>query len=487
MFRFRTLFGISLLILSALAQGAEVRTVGAITFEKCIAEGLSRFYSAWCADFTVPENHAGDSSRDISVALTWLPAKTTVDDATPIVFLAGGPGQGARESYPSLRSAFYEMNENHPILLIDQRGTGNSGALHCDFGSLDAPVDNDPEYLVQMARDCRAEFSEVALQHYTTDDAAQDIELVRQALKVPQLVVYGVSYGTRLAQRYAALYPDHLRALILDSAVPSQLVLLAEHGRSLDAALEGRFAACGSQSDCAESLGTIGDTLERLLDRVETGAPSEVSFRDSQTGMITKVNLSRDHLVSVLRLLSYQSETAAMLPQLIANAESNGFADFVALSDLLLTPLVQSIAHGLQLSVICSETMPYLTPANTAGEEETLLGTQLIEITRLQCQEWPSKPIAEDFFSPPEHTIPTLILAGEFDPVTPAAYGRTIAEDLENATLIVVPDEGHAVIGIGCLEDLAAEFVANLSIQSTRCIDEWQGVPMFSGPHGWSP
>ena len=71
--------------------------------------------------------------------------------------------------------------------------------------------------------------------------------------------------------------------------------------------------------------------------------------------------------------------------------------------------------------------------------------------------------------------------------MTPAAYGRTIAEDLENATLIVVPDEGHAVIGIGCLEDLAAEFVANLSIQSTRCIDEWQGVPMFSGPHGWSP
>jgi len=153
----------------------------------------------------------------------------------------------------------------------------------------------------------------------------------------------------------------------------------------------------------------------------------------------------------------------------------------------LLTPLVQSIAHGLQLSVICSETMPYLTPAKTAGEEETLLGTQLIEMTRLQCQEWPSKPIAEDFFSPPEHTIPTLILAGEFDPVTPAAYGQTIAEGLENATLIVVPDEGHAVIGIGCLEDLAAEFVANLSIQSTRCIDEWQGVPMFSGPHGWSP
>ena len=186
-------------------------------------------------------------------------------------------------------------------------------------------------------------------------------------------------------------------------------------------------------------------------------------------------------------MLSYQPSTAVMLPSLLVNAKRDGFADILALNHIVVESMQEAISHGLQLSVICSESIPFLTEQDRDAEADTLLGAQLIEFSRSQCEVWPQKPVTDDFHSLAAHDIPTLVVTGELDPVTPPRYGDVIAAGLQNAQHISVKGEGHSVLNVGCLPRLVADFVETLAFQETECIDNRQSLPVFTGVYGWEP
>ncbi len=466
----------------------ETKRIGSIEFEKCMAEGQRSVYAAWCGSLSVPENHNDPKSPKVDLALTWIPPRSQVEGAVPLVFLAGGPGQGARSSFPSIRSGLSKVGEFAPLLLMDQRGTGSSQSLDCPFSedeiaALDA---SDRAVAKRLAQDCLSLYAGRALAHYTTDDAAKDLDLVRQGLGFSALNVAGVSYGTRLAQRYAALYPDKTRSLLLDSPVPSNLVLLSEHGRNLDFAINARLSACTESADCHAELGDTRAVLNELLDQLEN-SPTETRYRHPRTGEYHVTMVDPNHLISVLRMLSYQSSTAVMLPALLVSAKQDGFADILALNHIVVESMQEAISHGLQLSVICSESIPGLTQQDVDAEADTLLGTQLIEFSRSQCEVWPQKAVADDFHTLARHAIPTLVLTGEFDPVTPPRYGDIIVSGLQNAQHISVRGEGHGVLSVGCLPRLVGDFVETLAFPETECIDTRLSLPVFTGAHGWEP
>lgn len=478
------------LLLSISVEGfaAETKRIGSLEFEKCMAEGERSVYPALCATLAVPENHDQPEGSTVDLALTWIPPRSDSADSIPLVFLAGGPGQGARASFPSIRSGLSRVGEFAPILLVDQRGTGESQALDCPFSEEDVAVldANDRELAQRLARDCMERHAGRALAHYTTDDAAMDLELVRQVLGLNALNVAGVSYGTRLAQRYAALYPDQTRSLVLDSPVPSNLVLLSEHGRNLDFAISARLSACSENPECYANLGDTRLLLDELLNQL-SHSPIETRYRHPRTGEYLTTSVGQNHLISVFRMLSYQPSTAVMLPTLVANAKRDGFADILALNHIVVESMQESISHGLQLSVICSESIPFLAQADVEAEADTLLGAQLIEFSRSQCEGWPQKAVLEDFHSLAAHDIPTLVVTGELDPVTPPRYGDVIAAGLTNAQHITVKGEGHSVLNVGCLPRLVADFVETLKFQETECIDNRESLPVFTGVYGWEP
>ena len=466
----------------------ETKRIGSIEFEKCMAEGERSVYAAWCGSLLVPENHNDPKSGKVDLALTWIPPRSQLEGAVPVVFLAGGPGQGARASFPAIRSGLSKVGEFAPILLMDQRGTGDSQALDCpiseeDMAALDA---RDQVVAKQLAQGCLLRHAGRDLAHYTTDDAARDLELVRQRLGFGALNVAGVSYGTRLAQRYAALYPAQTRSLLLDSPVPSNLILLSEHGRNLDAAINARLSACNASPECYAKLGDTRLVLEKLLDQLKH-SPTETRYRHPRSGEHHTTLVDPNHLISVLRMLSYQPATAVMLPTLLVNAKRDGFADILALNHIVVESMQEAISHGLQLSVICSESIPGLTQQDVDAEAGTLLGAQLIEFSRSQCEVWPQKAVADDFHTLARHAIPTLVLTGEFDPVTPPRYGDIIVSGLQNAQHISVRGEGHGVLSVGCLPRLVGDFVETLAFQTTECIDTRQSLPVFTGAHGWEP
>ena len=115
------------------------------------------------------------------------------------------------------------MQRERDIVLVDQRGTGGSNALNCPFPDEDEAADLTPAQLRAHARDCLASLH-ADPRFYTTSVAVQDLDAVRAALGYARINLYGVSYGTRVAQHYLRRFPGQVRALILDGVVPPDAV-----------------------------------------------------------------------------------------------------------------------------------------------------------------------------------------------------------------------------------------------------------------------
>jgi pimeloyl-ACP methyl ester carboxylesterase len=145
-----------------------------------------------------------------------------------------------------------------------------------------------------------------------------------------------------------------------------------------------------------------------------------------------------------------------------------------------------SIMHGMQLSVICSEDTELATAPADAG---TLMGAEFIDFTLAQCEAWPKGQRAADFRAPLSGEVAVLAISGELDPVTPPRYGDEVVKGLANARHLVLPGQGHNVIGVGCMPKLFAQFIESGSAKAlnAECLQRLSATPPFAGNYGWEP
>ncbi|MEM1082433.1 MAG: alpha/beta fold hydrolase, partial [Pseudomonadota bacterium] len=218
---------------------------------KCelIAPGGLLSAEAMCGTLTVPENHAAPDGTTLDLAWAVIPARLGSVEPDPIVFLAGGPGQSARDVAPMVQGWMNNANRSRDLIFLDQRGTGGSNALTCEFDDVDLMAEVDYERLNEQLRSCMQD-NGAALDRYTTRDGADDLEYLRQSIGVEQLNLVGGSYGTRMAQDYQKHYPNRVRSVIIDGVVPTRLKLGSEHAEKLDQSLERLFAACQADAAC---------------------------------------------------------------------------------------------------------------------------------------------------------------------------------------------------------------------------------------------
>ncbi len=470
---------------------AQARSLGTLEFEACtLAPAFGQTaIEAQCATLTVPEDRGRPDGRRIELAIAWVPAR---GDAAPdpVFMLAGGPGQAARDAYPGIARAFDEVRRSRHVILVDQRGTGESKPLFCRDGEgrpavLEDDAEMSPDALRAFAERCREQLSaEADLRFYGTGEAIDDLDSVRQALGAEAINLVGISYGTRVAQQYAKRYPAHTRAVVLDGVVPNDLVLGGEHARNLESALDMHFARCREDSLCLERFGDPRERLDTLL-AIEEGP--EVSFRHPTSGESIRETYRRGHLVSVARIFAYAPNAAALLPLTLGEAGAGRFEPLLAQSRLVGETLGEQIHHGMQLSVMCTEDVDELT--EDAADEGTVLGTELIALMRAQCAVWPKGARAEDFRTPLSGPVPTLLLSGELDPVTPPRYGDAAVAHLDNGRHLVLKGQGHNTIGIGCMPRLMARFIesADPAALDTACLDSLRAPPPFVAFYGWEP
>ena len=322
---------------------------------------------------------------------------------------------------------------------------------------------------------------------YTTTIAMHDIDAARRALGYETVNLYGGSYGTRAAQVYYRLFPDQVRSIVLDGVVPQTLGLGTEHALKLDQAVYRVLAACEADTDCAthfpDTAGKLRDLLRSAIDQ-----PVDVTIEHPTTGEPVTLRFEREVLASALRFLSYSPETQAMLPMLIHEAATEQRYDRLASQMMITTTgLQQTIARGMEMSVMCAEDYPLFPVA--IEPNDTLLGTLMEEVVRVQCGIWPAGPVPDGYHEPVSGDVPVLLLSGENDPVTPPEYGDEVAAYFERATHLIAPGQAHIVATRGCMGDIVSTFVidGNADNLDTDCMARLERSPFFHSLTGPAP
>ena len=475
------------------APPAKPRMLGDIAFTPCTLPSQfgTQGVEAQCGTLAVPENPALPQGRKVVLDIAWVPAAEDVlDEPDPVFMLAGGPGQSATASYPSLAPAFREVLKGRSVILVDQRGTGGSNLLQCqEAGDADPAADEatSRQALRAAVEHCRDSLAERAdVRFYTTTDAVRDLEAVRAAIGADQVNLLGISYGTRVAQQYARTYPRHTRTLVLDSVVPNDLYLGNDFARNLERALDLQFARCEKMPECARDLGNPREQLDALMARLQADPPL-VAYRDASTGQMSQERLRPAHIAGLARMYAYTPMLASTLPLMIHEGAQGHFDGLMALSKMLQESMSDQMAYGMQLSVICSEDLDGLKP--DPGMEGSLLGNTLVAGLIAQCDAWPKGTRPDDFHVPLASQVPALLLSGELDPVTPPAYAERVAKGLPNARTIVLRGQAHNVIGAGCMPKLFAQFVESADAKGldATCLEDLAPSPIFTNFNGGRP
>jgi pimeloyl-ACP methyl ester carboxylesterase len=465
--------------------------IGKLTLTACELpkphSGLST--AAWCGSLAVPENRADPHGRTITLKLALLRAGAQVASPDLVAFLAGGPGQAATDAADTVHAALRPLLAHRHVLLLDQRGTGGSNALACRDGNDDATdaSDFDARKVAAAASECLRQLrSHADPRYYTTSIAVQDLEDVRQALGAPPLDLIGVSYGTRVAQQYARRYPQAVRSIVLDSPVPNPLALGQDFARNLDDALHAQFARCSAQPACRKAFGDPGQTLYQLRDALRAN-PHWVNFRDPQSYRSVKRLLDEGALANVVRMFAYTPATAALLPLSIDAAAHGDVGPLLGQARILSGDLSELMGSGMQYSVICAEDADRLVPR--VQDADSILGTRMVDVLKAVCSVWPKGARPDDFHAPLRTDKPVLLLAGQYDPVTPPRYAQAIASHLGNARVLVLNGQAHSVMSAGCAPRLIRDFVEQLQPKTldATCLDRLQPTPIFIDFNGATP
>lgn len=477
------------------SEGA-TRHLGTIAFEPCALTGVTggQATEAFCATHEVPEDPTAPSGRSIGLRIAWLPATGSGGGTgDPVFFIAGGPGQAATQHAATVNVALREVRKQRDIILVDQRGTGGSNPLDC----LDAdgtPLEIDTtrsasvEPLQAFARACLAGLADRADPRlYTTTQAVADLDNVRQALGAAQVNLVGGSYGTRVAQQYAAAHPQHTRALVLDGVAPNDLVVGGEFAHTFEDAIRLQSEYCGTLPACKARFPVDTRTrLSQVMAALEA-APVQVDYRDASTGQSRTATVTPDHVVGLAFAFSYAPQTAALLPLVLDEAAQGRHAPLMALSDMMNRSMGDQMTRGMQWSVLCAEDADRQQAA--ARADATLLGPEVAELFFAPCSVWPRGARGDGFTAPLRSDVPALLLSGALDPVTPPRYGEAVLKGLSNGRHLVVDGQGHGTLTLGCMPKLVGQFIESTDATAldTACLDRLAGVPPFTSFNGWEP
>jgi len=445
---------------------------------------------ARCGKLPVPENPDEPAGAQIDLAVAVVPAVATQAKPDPLFLIAGGPGQGAIQGYAPILGAFAGIRRERDLVLVDQRGTGGSNRLDCpmDDAAL-ATGEMSPAEMRELARECLARLA-ARPQFYTTSIAVQDLDAVRVALGYERINLFGGSYGTRVAQHYVRRFPGRTRAIVLDAVVPPELALVPRIALESQAALDGVFARCQADPACNERFPDVAGQFAVLDERLRR-APATIPFADPVDGAITDLEVTRAHLVTMARMLTYSARTASLLPLVVHEAATRGnYAPLAAQAEMIGEDLGEMIAMGMHHSVVCAEDAPRFEGAVDRAElARTYIGTQMLDGMEAICEVWPHGAVDEDFHEPLRSKVPALLISGEYDPATPAAYGGAAAAGFENALHLVVPGQGHGQTRLPCVQRLLRRFIENggPADLDPACVGEIRPAPFFLSFSGPSP
>ncbi len=494
------------------AAAAAPSPTAALPLHDCRLEHPLRLASiaARCGELEVPEDRSRSAGIDatsnpigaatasatvksdatIKLSIAVIPALNRRANAAPLFLLAGGPGQAATAMYASYASAFARVNRNHDIVLVDQRGTGHSAPLTCDYpDDWRATADVMPA-VREATLACLKKYGD-RVRFFTSSAAVSDLDAVRKALGYGAIDLYGVSYGTRVAQLYMRRFAQSVHLVILDGVTYPEQSIGPDTPQDGERALELIVKRCQASSDCSKAYPDLQRELDGL--RATFGPKVQmIDLDDPSDGLPRKIAFNRNMLNASLRFLSYSATEASLLPTLIHEAAQGTLAPLAAQAVITARQIGDQLASGMQNSVVCSEDVPFFTAADLdrVRNSKTYQGADQLDALEEICKLWPrGTPVDADLHRPLQSDIPTLLLSGEADPVTPPADAERAARGLTHHRLLVLDGEGHGQVATACVPRLMADFLDSGSAESldASCLERHRSAPFFVNTTGPAP
>lgn len=411
--------------------------------------------SARCGAITVPENRAVAHGRTIVLHFVALPARKK-PAREPLFGIAGGPGQAAIEGFEGDAKDVSARYPDRDILLEDQRGTGTSHPLRCNIYPTDA-VTYEALFPLEIIRACRASLARDSdLNAYGTDAAADDLNDTRKALGYKKIVMWGGSYGTSVALVYLRRHEASVAAELLEGVAPPWLLPPLPFPRGAQAALDDLARSCTGDADCSTAFPRFSKEFEALIVRAKTGIP------------VAGGTIKFEVLTDRMRQAMYDTYTASYIPLIVRRWAGGDAAPLAKLVARLSHGIPGALAMGMSLSVTCSESLPFITPADAVRESTgTFMGDARYRAQRAACQVWNVKPVSRTFVAPIRSNVPVLMVGGAADPATPPRFGAEELAYLPNGRQILVPHAGHDFAS-PCVDKIEEAFI---STYQTKTLD----------------
>jgi pimeloyl-ACP methyl ester carboxylesterase len=438
---------------------------------------------ARCGTYEVWENRNAASGRRIPLNVVVLPALGSDRRADPLVVLQGGPGDAPSFNVPFYSRVFSGVHKSRDLVLIDLRGTGRSRALTCPELALPDPAGALDEHMLNSSAlsACRARLERDAdLRFYTTEHAVDDLAEVLQALGYAQVNLFGTSYGTRAAQVLMRRHPTRVRTASLKGVVPPSMANPAAHARAGEQAWQALVARCSRDPGCAGAFPSLDADFRSLLARLDR-APMVGDLPEVPDRRATRVTITRGLFAEAFRVGLYSPEGLAGAPATVARlvrADGRTLANSVIGWRLAFGG--ERLAAGFFLSVTCTEDIPFLPGDWTPLVAGTFGGDYRLREQVDACKVWPRGTVSAGHREPLRSNVPTLLLSGELDPVTPPAGADEVLRGLSRGRHVVVRNNGHPIgTAAACTGRMIAAFVERGSADDLdiSCASEIARIP----------
>jgi len=424
--------------------------------ENCHLDGIRSQIK--CGSLSVPENYNKPEDNHIVINYAVLPAIDSSSNNTPLMFLAGGPGQAAVELAAHIRQSFAEIRKTRDIILIDQRGTGLSQPMLCDEPEQKTPYGLIPEeFSLQETLNCIEKLKKTnELSQYNSDNAIRDFEAVRENLGYQQVHLYGGSYGTRAALVYMRLFPQSVKSTILDSVGPIE-VPIGLFGKSAERSFNLLLKHCLNDESCNNAYPNLQQEFNTVIQRLSKKIVS-LKINHPRLGTQTQFKLSKDKFVNIILRQLYGMETRSMVPLIIHQAFLNNYQPLIGL--ISANENAMQMYVGLTFNIICNEDLPKMTKKMQMQDSNNNFdGGSSLKNMKAVCDLWPKYSVDDSFYQPVTANIPTLILSGDLDPVTPPSNGEHSANSLPNSHHIIVKNNAHIVASTRCGINMVNDFL----------------------------
>jgi pimeloyl-ACP methyl ester carboxylesterase len=458
-----------------------------------LPQGFVEGEDVGCGFLQVPEDRSDPESTTIQLAAAIFRSPTVNEDSSPVIYIEGGPGVSALESLQFTIGKFAPLLQNHDLIFYDQRGVGFSQpALECpehtSFAAESLEKHLTPEetraQLMAVFAGCHQRLVEagIDLSMYNTLQSAADLEDLRRALEIERWNLYSISYGTRVALETMRQYPDGIRSVILDSAVPPDADPIAEAPANVGYALETLFATCKSDIECDQAFPELEATLYDLAAKLDD-QPIRVPVANLLTGAQYNSVVDGSVFLGIVIQSLYSAEVIPLIPMMIAETTQGNYAKLSSLRSSFLTS-AGFISQGMYYTVRCHEEVPFANPEKISASLEQFPSLEKFfsaslgnsEAAFTFCTQWDAGSAPPEQNQAVASSIPALVLAGEYDPSTPVYWSRQVADGLEKGFYLEFPAVGHGPsLSHPCPNSVALAFLTNPALEpDSSCLSSME-------------